>query len=89
MNCLLPAKINPIEGGMGHTKPLGVLPAILSFFNIDGRKLLIGHCPHVLCYYTLFVENEDKHTIARNTKFWTLLLEIMHCVHRLQISPIC
>ena len=67
MNCPLPTKSAPLKEEWDTQSLLGVPLSILSFFDIDGRKFLIGCFPHGLCYYTLFVENIDKHTIARNT----------------------
>ena len=46
MTRLLPAKIGPIEGGMGHEKPSGSYIHRFVSFDIERICFLIGHCPH-------------------------------------------
>ena len=40
MNCPLPTKISPIEGGMGHTKPFGSSACHFVFFQQRWKEIL-------------------------------------------------
>ena len=88
MNCPLPPKISPIEGGMGHIKPFGSIACHFVFFRHRCKEILDWALPSrvVLLYIVCRKYRQTHHRKEHNL---ALLLEIMHCVRSLQISIIC
>ena len=88
MNCPLPTKISPIEGGMGHTKPFGSSALHFVFFRHRWKEILDRVLPswvvllYIVCRKYRRTHHRKEHNLA-------LLWEIMHCVRSLQISIIC